>query len=228
VSDVPVLGLRGVTKSFASPGGPVEVLRGVDLDVAAGDFIAVTGPSGSGKSTFLNLAALLDHPTGGAVRFQGAAIGDLDERGLSELRKRRVGMVFQKYCLLPRRSVLDNVLFRFRYVDHDRSEARELALSALDGVGLASLAEREARLLSGGEMQRVALARATVLPPVLLAADEPTGNLDAAATETVMMALKRLNDQGLTVVLATHNETLLAYCSRHVICRDGRVHEAAA
>ena len=224
----PVIAFNRVAKRFASPRGPVDVLRDIDLTVAAGEFLAVTGPSGSGKTTLLHLAALLDHPTTGDLRFEGEPVSELDEDALSEVRKHRVGMVFQKYCLLPHRSVLDNVLFRFRYLEHDRKEARERAMAALERVGLHALTDRQARLLSGGEMQRVAVARAVALPPRLLVADEPTGNLDSVATIAVMDTLKELNREGLTIILVTHNQALLPYCSRHVVCRDGCISAAAA
>ena len=218
----PVLEMRGVRKSFPSPQGPVDVLRGIDLEVSPGEFVVVTGPSGSGKSTFLNLAGLLDHPTGGSVRFGGQEVSSLDEDELSHVRARRIGVVFQRFCLLPRRSALENVLFRFRYVDEeDEAEARSHATAALETVGLASAANRPARLLSAGEMQRVAVARAVALKPDLLVADEPTGNLDRQATTGVMECFKRLNDEGITVLMVTHNESLLSYAGRSLTCRDG-------
>ncbi len=217
----PVLEMRGVRKSFPSPQGPVDVLRGVDLAVAPGEFVVVTGPSGSGKSTFLNLAGLLDHPTGGSVRFGGYEVSTLDEAALSRVRGRRIGVVFQRFCLLPRRSALENVLFRFRYLDEGEARARERAAAALEMVGLAHAAERPARLLSAGEMQRVAVARAVAVKPDLLVADEPTGNLDHEATDGVMDCFRRLNGEGITVLMVTHNEGLLEYASRHLKCRDG-------
>ncbi len=227
MSPAPVVRFAGVGKRFPAPAGAVEVLRRIDLQVQPGDFVAITGPSGSGKSTLLHLAALLDRPTAGTVHFNGQAVSGLSEDALSALRKTGVGMVFQKYCLLPHRSVLDNVLFRFRYVDHDRRAARNRALEALDVVGMGRLADRQARLLSGGEMQRVAIARAVALRPKLLVADEPTGNLDSAASRVVMDSLERLNREGLTILLVTHNEALLGYCSRQLRCEQGMLREAA-
>ncbi len=219
----PVLQMRGVKKSFASPRGPVEVLRGIDVCLEPGSFVAITGPSGSGKSTFLNLAALLDTPTTGELFLDGDDVARLSERDLCSVRKDKVGMVFQKFCLLPHRSALDNVLFRFRYLDTPRREALTLAEAALETVGLLGQADQPVRLMSGGEMQRVAVARAVAHRPRLLVADEPTGNLDRVAAETVMDAFTRLHTQGITVLLVTHNEELLHYAQRHLACREGRL-----
>jgi putative ABC transport system ATP-binding protein len=199
------------------------VLRGVNLAIHEGEFVAITGPSGSGKSTFLNLAALLDNPTEGSVLFEGIDVSGMGEKALSEIRKRKVGMVFQNFFLLPHRSALDNVIFRFRYLDMGRAEAAERAREALDLIGITHLARQPARLLSGGEMQRVAIARAVALRPRLLLADEPTGNLDSQSAGVVMDSFRRLNDTGISVLLATHNEGLLKYCSRLLVCRDGRL-----
>jgi putative ABC transport system ATP-binding protein len=225
--DAPVLEMRGVTKSFATTAGRVDVLRGVDLAVRRGDFVAITGPSGSGKSTLLNLAALLDRPTSGEVCLDGQDVTRLDDESACEIRKLKVGMVFQQFHLLPRRSVRENVLFRFRYTDRAPDETGRAAEFALDAVGLSAIAQRAARLLSGGEMQRVAIARAIALRPALLVADEPTGNLDRASAEGVMDCFTRMNRAGLTILLVTHNEHLLHYCTRHLACRDGRVEECA-
>ena len=217
----PVLRLDGVHKSFSGAGGAVSVLHGVDLCVERGEFLMITGPSGSGKTTLLNLAALLDRPTGGQVWFDGQAVSGLAESALCALRKRRVGVVFQRFCLLPRRTALENVLFRFRYLDGASSEARAAAGQALEQVGLREAMDRPARVLSAGEMQRVAIARAVAVPPDLLVADEPTGNLDAAATDRVMACFRELNRSGITILLVTHNERLLPYASRHLQCRNG-------
>jgi len=221
-----VLQFAGVEKQFDTVSGPIEVLKGVDLAVEQGEFIAITGPSGSGKSTLLHLAALLDQPTTGAVYFDGQSVQDLNEAELCELRKLRVGMVFQKYCLLPHRSVLENVMFRYRYIPHDREAIVQRARDVLQSMGLGGVLERPARVLSGGEMQRVAIARAVLLPPHLLVADEPTGNLDTHAARTVMEGFQRLHADGLTILLVTHNEALLDYCTRHLVCSDGQLQAA--
>lgn len=219
----PVLELRGVTRTFASPRGPVNVLNGIALTVVAGEFVGLTGPSGSGKTTLLNIAGLLDRPSAGVVRIEGRDVSQLDEAAVDALRARRIGMVFQRFCLLMGRTVLENVLFRFRYAPVPDGNGRDLALRALEAVGLAPLADQSARLLSGGEMQRVAIARAVALPPALLLVDEPTGNLDTASAGAVMEGFRRLHARGITIVLATHNPALLPYCTRHVGLHAGCV-----
>ena len=223
----PVLEMRDVAKVYATPGRAVQVLAQVSVTIHAGEFVGLTGPSGSGKTTFLNLAGLLDRPTAGTIRVDGQAAAELGEAAVDALRARRIGMVFQRFHLLSRRTVLENVLFRFRYAPAPGVDLRSLAMQALEEVGLAALATQPARLLSGGEMQRVAIARAVALPPALLLVDEPTGNLDAASAETVMQCFRRLHARGITLVLATHNAHLLADCTRRLACRDGRVVEAA-
>ena len=220
-----LLVLRDIRKVFPAPGGVVEALRGVSMALLAGEFVAITGPSGSGKSTLLHIATLLEPPTSGGVWFDGEEVARLGERELAERRGRKIGLVFQKFCLLPHHSVLDNVLFRFRYARHDRNEAHDLARAALETVGLLDRMHHRARLLSGGEMQRVAIARAIALPPRLLVADEPTGNLDRSAAAAVMECLADLNRRGVTILLVTHNDALLRYCSRHLRLEDGRLAE---
>ncbi|MCO5045761.1 MAG: ABC transporter ATP-binding protein [Kiritimatiellae bacterium] len=223
----PVLSMHDVWKSFPTPRGTVEVLRGVNLEIDPGSFVVITGPSGSGKSTFLNLASLLDTPTKGTLHFGGRLASALNERELCALRKERLGMVFQKFCLLTHRSALDNVLFRFRYLTSPDSDARSRAEHALARVGLASHAEQPVRLMSGGEMQRVAIARAVAQRPDLLVADEPTGNLDRAASTSVMETFRELNADGITILLVTHNEALLRYATRHLVCREGRLEDVS-
>lgn len=221
IAAAPVLEMRRVAKSFPAPDGRIEVLRDVDLTVLPGEFIAVTGPSGSGKTTLLNLAGLMDHPTSGEVIFAGNDASELDEESLCAIRKNRIGVVFQRFSLLPGRSALENVLFRFRYLDAEPAAALRDSRAALGTVGLDAIAGRKARLLSAGEMQRVAIARAVARRPDLLIADEPTGNLDHASGEAVMTCFQRLNEQGITILMATHNEALLKYASRHLVCRGG-------
>jgi len=223
----PVLEMRDVGKSYYTAVDRVDVLRRVDLRVQPGEFVGITGPSGSGKSTLLNLAALLDQPTEGSVRLDGDDVSGLSADELCERRKTKIGMVFQQFCLLPGRSVRDNIAFRFRYTGVAMAEARERADATLKLLGLAPIADRPARLLSGGEMQRVAIARAVALRPALLAADEPTGNLDRAAATTVLECFQRMHEEGLTILLVTHNEALLPYCTRHLVCRNGTLEESS-
>lgn len=217
----PVLEMRGVLKRFPSPSGPVAVLKGINLVIQPGEFVLLTGPSGSGKTTLLNLASLMDHPTEGEVRFDGINVSAMNEDALCQVRKHKIGMVFQRFCLLPNRSALDNVLFRFRYVEGLNGEAKALARSALATVGLSGVEDRLVRKLSAGEMQRVAIARAVALKPDLLVADEPTGNLDKDSAGIAMNCFRMLNGQGITVLMVTHNEALKAYASRHLVCRNG-------
>ncbi len=225
----PVLRLAGVTKRFASPAGAVEVLRGVDADLHAGDFAALTGPSGSGKSTLLHLASLLDAPTSGGVLLLGRDTTPLRERERCALRAESVSLVFQKFCLLPHRTALQNVLLRFRHLPGvPRREQTARARAALERVGLAALADRRARLLSGGEMQRVAVARAIVVNPALLLADEPTGNLDADSAARIMALFGELHRDGMAILMATHNPALLPAFTRVLRMDAGRLRTEAS
>ncbi len=220
------LRLADVRKTFRAPAGAVEVLRGVSLVLGAGEFGVITGPSGSGKTTLLMVAGLLQPADAGQVWFDGRDVSGLDERERADVRKRGVGMVFQKFCLLPHRSALDNVEFRFRYLERDARAARESSAAALERVGLAHKARQAARLLSAGEMQRVAIARALALPPQLLLADEPTGNLDPAAATRVMDLFRELNRAGTSILLVTHNPEWVAPGTIHWTMHDGRLARA--
>jgi len=222
----PILRMEGVWRSFPTPAGPVTVLRDVHLAVRPGEFVCLTGPSGSGKTTLLHLAGMLDRPTAGRITLAGRDVMDLDERQRIEWRKHRVGMVFQRFCLLSHRTVLENVLFRFRYLDTPAAEATRLAVQALEQVGLSAHADQPARLLSGGEMQRVAIARAIAQPPDLLLVDEPTGNLDPATGGAVMERFLDLHRQGITIVMATHNPAIAEHAGRRLECRAGILREA--
>lgn len=224
----PVVALEEVVREYPIGGRKQRVLDRVTLELAPGDFVAVTGPSGSGKSTLLNLCALLDLPDAGRVELGGVDVATLGDEALSRLRGGFVGMIFQSFALLPYRTALENVSFRFRYVGSSGPERdRARALSCLEQVGLAAVAERPAHLLSGGEMQRLAIARAVALEPRVLIADEPTGNLDDANTVRIMECLCQLNlERGITVLLATHDLDLLAWSTRHLVCRGGRLEEA--
>ena len=220
------LRLADVRKAVRARAGAVEVLRGVSLTLGAGEFGVITGPSGSGKTTLLMVAGLLQPADAGQVWFDGRDVSGLDERERADVRKRGVGMVFQKFCLLPHRSALDNVEFRFRYLERDARAARESSAAALERVGLAHKARQAARLLSAGEMQRVAIARALALPPQLLLADEPTGNLDPAAATRVMDLFRELNRAGTSILLVTHNPEWVAPGTIHWTMHDGRLARA--
>lgn len=224
----PIMEFHDVSRSYDSGSGRKLVLDKINLDICSGEFSAITGPSGSGKSTFLNLCALLDEPTEGEILFDGMPLSGLSETLVCSLRKKAVGMVFQHYCLLPYRTVLENVLFRFRYIEMDSAEAQTLAREALAMVGLKGFEDRSTHQLSGGEMQRVGIARAIALRPRLLVADEPTGNLDREAATQVMECLQSIGKQDdMAILLVTHDESLLKFTSRHLRCRDGRLLEHA-
>ena len=205
-ADIPALRMQGVRKSFrAADGRDVEILRGIDLVLPRGAYAVVTGPSGSGKTTFLMLAGLLLPPDSGTFQFDDRDVSTLSDRARTDFRKTSVGVVFQKFCLVPGRSALANVELRFRYLSDPPSDIRARSLAALDRVGLADKARPPARLLSAGEMQRVAIARAIAHPPTLLLADEPTGNLDPASAALVMDLFASLNRSGITLLVVTHH-----------------------
>lgn len=215
--------LRGVHKSY--PKGP-HVLRGVDLRLDPGDFLAVTGPSGSGKTTLLNLLGLLDEPDEGELLVEGVPVEPGNREQRTELRKHRIGFIFQHPILFPGRTVLENVLFRARYLERPRASWVPRAKDCLERLGLAELMHRPAGTLSGGEAQRAAIARALLVSPNLLLADEPTGNLDDANAAEVMRALAGAAEYGVAVLLVTHNLSLLQQVKRHLVCREGRLQTA--
>lgn len=220
---VPVIEFRQVALTY--PGPPaVDALRACDLTVRRGEFVTVVGPSGSGKSTFLNVAGLLDAPTGGRYLLDGIDTRDLRDRDRTALRGRRIGFVFQAFHLLPHRSALENVTLAMLYTEVPHAQRLVRAREALEQVGLGHRAGAVPGRLSGGEQQRVAIARALVGRPSLLLCDEPTGNLDSANAASVLGLLDRLGADGMTVLVITHDAEVARHGQRTLTLRDGRLH----
>ncbi len=218
--------LRGVVKTYRLGDLQVEALKGVDLSIASGEFLAVMGPSGSGKSTLMNILGCLDRPTTGSYRLDGEEIGTLTRDGRAIIRRNRIGFVFQGFNLLPRLSALENVELPMIYDNTPGSVRRDKAHAALASVALADRARHLPSQLSGGEQQRVAIARALVNTPALLLADEPTGNLDSATSDEIMGIFQRLNDErAITLVLVTHEPDIALFARRVIRFRDGALIE---
>jgi len=223
-SGQPLIVLSGVTKIFGEGQAAVEALRGVDLSIDAGEFVAVMGPSGSGKSTCMNILGCLDTPTAGRYLFKGVDVGGLNRNSLALLRRHYQGFVFQGFNLLNRTSALENVELPLIYRGAPAAERRTRALQALETVGLKGWETHTPGELSGGQQQRVAIARAIVTGPAVLLADEPTGNLDTARSREIMELLTLLNrDSGITIIMVTHESDMAAYAKRTVRFLDGLV-----
>jgi len=210
-------------KVYRTDGVTVEALRGVNLAVEAGEFVALVGPSGSGKSTLLHLLGAMDTPTRGAVHLNGHDLAQMSSAGCTRLRCRELGFVFQTFNLLPTLNALENVAIALRLAGVGRQERRRRATELLEQVSLGERLGHLPRQLSGGERQRVAIARALANRPILLLADEPTGNLDSATGESIVALLRALNGQGQTIVLVTHNAEIVAQAGRVLRMKDGQV-----
>lgn len=223
-SDTPVVDLRGVNKSYGEGELAVPVLFDIDLQVAKGEYLALMGPSGSGKSTLMNIVGCLDVATSGTYLLDGTDVSQLGDDGLSDLRNRMIGFVFQNFNLLPRETAQDNVALPMLYGGVGRAERAERAREALEHVGLGDRLDFLPTQLSGGQKQRVAIARAMVMHPGLLLADEPTGALDTASGEQIMGLFQELSDSGVTIVMITHEPSIAEHAQRTVFIRDGRLH----
>jgi putative ABC transport system ATP-binding protein len=222
---VALIEARGLTKVYAMGGQTVHALRGVSLDIEAGDFVAIMGASGSGKSTLMNILGCLDQPTDGEYRLAGEAVQGMSPDQLAAIRNRRIGFVFQQFNLLPRTSALENVELPMLYAGVPGPERQARALAALQQVGLGERTHHTPAELSGGQQQRVAIARALVNQPVMVLADEPTGALDSQTSEDIMRLLTQLNAQGITVVLVTHEADVAGWARRRIVFRDGVIVE---
>jgi putative ABC transport system ATP-binding protein len=215
---------RNLSKTYAMGGSAVHALQDVDLEIAAGGYVAVTGQSGSGKSTFMNLVGALDQPTSGSLTVDGADLGTMSADALAHYRNEKIGFVFQSFNLLARTSALDNVALPLLY-SRGVDDAAARARASLERVGLADRATHEPSALSGGQQQRVAIARALVNEPKILLADEPTGALDSKTTEEIIALFESLNDSGITLIIVTHELEIAARAKRQITFQDGRVVE---
>jgi putative ABC transport system ATP-binding protein len=221
--DRPVLVARNLSKDYPMNGETVHALRGVSLEIRAGEYVAVAGPSGCGKSTLLQLIGGIDTPSKGTVEILGTQLGSLSDSELTRLRLTRLGFIFQRFHLLPVLTARENVELPMAEAGMQRRTRQERALELLAYVGLAHRAEHRATQLSGGEMQRVAIARALANRPALLLADEPTGELDAATGEEILNLFRRLNADGTTLIVVTHDERLAAQAGRIIHMLDGQI-----
>ena len=220
----PIIELHGITRRYGAGEALVKALVGVDLTISTGEFVAIMGPSGSGKSTAMNIIGCLDRPSSGEYRFNGVEIATLDQDQRALLRRNYLGFVFQGYNLLPRTTALDNVEVPLIYKGLPKSERQSRAREALRRVGLEGREDHTPSQLSGGQQQRVAIARALAGEPMVMLADEPTGNLDTARSHEIMRLMQQLNrDEGLTIVMVTHDEDMARYASRLVLFTDGRI-----
>jgi len=231
----PLIRISHLKKQYETDAGPVPVLHDVSLDIHEGEFVAIMGPSGSGKSTFMNILGCLDIPTGGRYELQGHDVGEMDSDELARLRNQVIGFVFQGFNLLPRANLETNVALPLLYARVGKSERLERARKLLTQTGLGNYAKSLPNQISGGQQQRVAIARALAGKPRLILADEPTGNLDSHTSQEIMDIFTRLNaEEGITIVLVTHEPDIAQYAKRLVrfvdghIVHDGGVHEAAA
>jgi putative ABC transport system ATP-binding protein len=216
-----MLELENITKVYKAGQTEVPALRGISCRIESGEMVSIIGPSGSGKSTLMNIIGCLDKPTSGKYRLEGVEVDKLNDDQLAEIRNKKIGFVFQSFNLLSRTTALANVELPLIY--GGASNRRQRALQVLESVGLAHRVTHRPSELAGGEQQRVAIARALVNNPSLILADEPTGNLDTRTSQEIMSIFKKLNDQGMTIVLVTHEPDIAAYTQRTIKLRDGQI-----
>ena len=215
--------VRELTKIYKMGGIEVHALRGIDLNIEKGEFLAVMGPSGSGKSSLMDILGCLSKPTNGSYKLEEEEVGKLSEDRLAAIRNRKIGFIFQAYNLLPRTTALRNVELPLIYARVPRRERRQRALSALENVGLSDRIHHRPNEMSGGQQQRVAIARALVNKPSIFFADEPTGNLDTKSSEEVMKVFTQLSEAGNTILMVTHENDIAAYSHRIIRLRDGLI-----
>lgn len=228
MNDVPALvETQDLVKDYVIGGEVLHAVNGVSLRIEQGEFVAIMGTSGSGKSTFMNLVGCLDVPTSGTLWLDGVDTKTLDSDALADIRNRKIGFVFQQFNLLNRTTALDNVAVPLIYAGMGSRERRERALETLVAMGLGNRVDHTPAKLSGGQQQRVAIARALVTRPLMLLADEPTGALDTQTSEDIMGIFQQLNDQGITVILVTHEPDIAEYATRRILFRDGKIVEDA-
>jgi putative ABC transport system ATP-binding protein len=221
-----LISLRRLSKTYGSGDAAFQALRGVDLDIQRGEFLAVMGPSGSGKSTLMNILGCLDSPSSGSYRFKGIAVEELNKDQRSLIRRHALGFIFQGFNLLARTSALENVELPLLYRGYTRRQRHEMAREALAAVGIADKERNTPAELSGGQQQRVAIARAIVTNPQTLFADEPTGNLDSKTTAEIMLLLQRLNsERHISIIMVTHEDDVAARAKRIIKVRDGLIEE---
>ena len=218
-----VIEIRNITRDFPLGSETVKVLKGIDLDIERGEYVALMGPSGSGKSTLMNLLGCLDTPTSGTYILNGEDVSKMSDDELAEIRNKEIGFVFQTFNLLPRTTALDNVALPMVYAGYSKTERRERAEEVLSNVGLADRMDHKPNQLSGGQRQRVAVGRALVNNPSIILADEPTGNLDSVTSVEIMKLFDKIHADGNTVILVTHEEDIARHAHRIVRLKDGMV-----